>query len=62
MVDILRHKPTCFRVSRYEDIIWPRLEVLYVFPVVSKVFGHGDAMEVKQCGTRRLRHLQELTS
>lgn len=50
-------KPTCFRISCHDDVIRPCLEVLYVVPVVSEVSGHGDAMEIKQCGTRKLLHL-----
>lgn len=48
---------TCFRVSCYEDVIRPCLEVLDVVPVVSEAFGHGDTMEIEQCGTRQLLHL-----
>lgn len=48
---------TCFRVSCYQDVIRPCLEVLDVVPVVSQAFGHGDTVEIEQRGARQLLHL-----
>lgn len=48
---------TSFGVCCNKYIIWPGLKVLNVLPVVCKIVGHCDSMEIKQLWSRRKIHL-----
>lgn len=48
---------TCFRVCCYHNIVRPGLEVLDIFPAVSKIVGHPDPIEIMQFWSTDRVHL-----